>query len=322
MKPANLSEVMKFARKVEEREILFTPHLFLYTPHITHTPCLHPISLMGVERNEWGVNRIALEERNAYNRRKQWGLKVGPQREHGLSPLIYSSWTVGLSYSYHPLAHSTQFKASPFTHRLVSPSLSPYPPTRPDQHPPSNPNLNFPLPLSARPYGQRNSFNHKNPYDAELQVKIEKSICVKCDTKFSSDHRCQNEKLQVLLVRDEFPKEDIVRIPYIGEMLEADVDEIAELSINSMVGLSALKTMKLKEKIAHQEVVTMIDCGATHNFISTKLIQKLGISLQATTSYGVLMGTGMAVKVEDIYREEMCGHIVTHIFKRLKLSVW
>ena len=88
-----------------------------------------------------------------------------------------------------------------------------------------------------------------------------------------------------------------VRIPDTGEMPKADVDEIAELSVNSMVGLSALNTMKLKGKFSHQEVVTMIDCGATHNFISTKLIQKLGISLQATTSYGVLMGTGMAMKV-------------------------
>ena len=83
-----------------------------------------------------------------------------------------------------------------------------------------------------------------------------------------------------------------MRIPDTGEMPEADVDEIEELSVNSMVGLSALKTMKLKGKIAHQEVVTMIDYGATHNFILTKLIQKLGISLQATSSYGVLMGTG------------------------------
>ena len=113
----------------------------------------------------------------------------------------------GLSHSYQPLAHSTQFKASPFTHRLVSPSLNPYPPIRLDQHPPpppppSNPNLNFPLPLSARPYCQRNSFNHKKPSDAELQVMIENSICFKCDTKFSSGHRCPNKKLQVLLVQD------------------------------------------------------------------------------------------------------------------------
>ena len=94
-----------------------------------------------------------------------------------------------------------------------------------------------------------------------------------------------------------------VRILDTREMPEADVDEIAELSVNSMVSLSALKTMKLKGKISHQEVVTMIDCGATHNCILKKLIQKLGISLQATTSYRVLMGTGMEVKDEDIYRE-------------------
>ena len=46
----------------------------------------------------------------------------------------------------------------------------------------------------------------------------------------------------------------------------------------------------------------MIDCGASHNFISTKLIKKLGIPLQATTSYGVLMGTSMVVKGESICR--------------------
>ena len=61
--------------------------------------------------------------------------------------------------------------------------------------------------------------------------------------------------------------------------------------------------MKLKGKIAHREVVTMIVYRATQNFSSKKLIQKLGMSLQATTGYRVLMGTCMAVKGEDIYRE-------------------
>ena len=42
----------------------------------------------------------------------------------------------------------------------------------------------------------------------------------------------------------------------------------------------------------------MIDCGATHNFISTYLV--LGLPLEATTSYGVLMGTGLAVKGEGV----------------------
>ena len=35
--------------------------------------------------------------------------------------------------------------------------------------------------------------------------------------------------------------------------------------------------MKLRGKIEGQEVVVLIDCGASHNFISTDLVSKLGI---------------------------------------------
>lgn len=47
----------------------------------------------------------------------------------------------------------------------------------------------------------------------------------------------------------------------------AGIGEIVELSINSMVGLSSPKTMKVKGTIAQQHVVVVIDCGATNNFI-------------------------------------------------------
>ena len=60
------------------------------------------------------------------------------------------------------------------------------------------------------------------------------------------------------------------------------------------------KTMKLKGMMAQQEVVTMIDCGETHNFISTKLIQRLGLPLETTSTFGVLMGIGLAVKGKGI----------------------
>ena len=80
------------------------------------------------------------------------------------------------------------------------------------------------------------------------------------------------------------------------------MEEIAEVSINYVVGLSAPKTMKIKGKIDQQEVITMIYCGATHNFISTKVVQKFGLSLEETLGYGVLMGTGLAVKGVGICR--------------------
>ena len=60
--------------------------------------------------------------------------------------------------------------------------------------------------------------------------------------------------------------------------------------------------MKIKGKIDQQEVISMIDCGATHNFISTKVVQKLGLPLEETLGYGILMGIGLAVKGADICR--------------------
>lgn len=41
-----------------------------------------------------------------------------------------------------------------------------------------------------------------------------------------------------------------------------------ELSINSVVGLSDLGTVKVRGKIQDIEVVVLIDCEATHNLFS------------------------------------------------------
>lgn len=45
-------------------------------------------------------------------------------------------------------------------------------------------------------------------------------------------------------------------------------DVAAEVALNSVIGLSNPKTMKLPGKIVGKEVVVMINPGATHIFIS------------------------------------------------------
>ncbi|KAL2506345.1 Uncharacterized protein Adt_21966 [Abeliophyllum distichum] len=115
--------------------------------------------------------------------------------------------------------------------------------------------------------------------------------------KYTIDHRCKNKELQVLLIQDgdEWKLEEVVE----GEATEdegKEVGEVVELSLNSVVGLTPPQTMKVKGKIAGREVVILIDCGASHNFISTELVQKLGIPRTATIGYGVIMGTGLAIQ--------------------------
>lgn len=69
------------------------------------------------------------------------------------------------------------------------------------------------------------------------------------------------------------------------------VSELAEVSMNSVVGLSSPRTMKLRGTIKDEDVVIMIDSGASHNFVSKKLVSQLELNAEETKGYGVIMGT-------------------------------
>lgn len=50
----------------------------------------------------------------------------------------------------------------------------------------------------------------------------------------------------------------------------------------------------------------MLDYGATHNFISQRLVEELKIKQSETYNYGVIMGSGAAVKGKGI----CCGVVL------------
>lgn len=58
--------------------------------------------------------------------------------------------------------------------------------------------------------------------------------------------------------------------------------------------------MKLTGYISEQKVVTLINPGATHNFISRALVQKLNIPITKIEGYGVTMGSGDSVRGEGV----------------------
>lgn len=75
-----------------------------------------------------------------------------------------------------------------------------------------------------------------------------------------------------------------------------------ELSLNSVVGLTVFRTMKLKSSIGSKEVIILIDWRTSHNFISEEMVQQLGLPLSSTTGYGVIMETNFIVKGEGVCR--------------------
>ncbi|KAJ9694059.1 hypothetical protein PVL29_009844 [Vitis rotundifolia] len=80
--------------------------------------------------------------------------------------------------------------------------------------------------------------------------------------------------------------------------------------------------MKIKGTIRSKEVIILVDSGATHNFLYLDLVQQLALPL-TTTSYRVMMGTGISVKGKSICRGvciSMQGLMVVEDFLPLELG--
>lgn len=92
--------------------------------------------------------------------------------------------------------------------------------------------------------------------ESELQEKRAKGLCYRCDGKWTVGHRCKKKELSVMLIAEEdgeIEGED-------SEVPESPTDEvITEVSLNSVVGISNPKTMKLKGIIGDKEVIVMVD---------------------------------------------------------------
>ena len=77
--------------------------------------------------------------------------------------------------------------------------------------------------------------------------------------------------------------------------IDEEDQDIVELLINYVVGLSNLGTMKVRGEIEGKEVVILVDYRATHNFIFEKLVK----CLKDTSHYGVILGSDTTIKVKE-----------------------
>ncbi|KAA0064688.1 ty3-gypsy retroelement transposase [Cucumis melo var. makuwa] len=174
-------------------------------------------------------------------------------------------------------------------------------------------NTNFPMRTitlrSSNNAEIRKDANSRRLPDAEFQARKEKGLCFRCNEKYSVDHRCKMKELRELkmfVVKKEGEEYEIIEENTTEEKtLEPPQEEekqktFAELSLNSVVGLNDPGTMKVKGKLQEKEVIILIDCGATHNFISEKLVESLQLPVKETAHYGVILGSGTAVQGKGI----------------------
>ena len=107
--------------------------------------------------------------------------------------------------------------------------------------------------------------------DSELQQKRAKGLCFHCDEKFAPGHNCANKHLQVLFLSedDSNPKQEI------SNMEQANPNSFSSLNLsyNSLLGFTSSHTMKVRGQLGSREVVILIDSGASHSFVASKLVR-------------------------------------------------
>ena len=129
--------------------------------------------------------------------------------------------------------------------------------------------------------------------DVELQQHREKGLCYRCDEKFYPGHRCKRKELSVMVVQEAEIEDEVTLFEAIP---------LAEISLNSVVGLTNPKTLRARGCVEEQPVVVLINLGATHNFISIKLTKKMKIPVMTTVGYGVQLGNGDNIPTTGICR--------------------
>lgn len=111
---------------------------------------------------------------------------------------------------------------------------------------------------------QRREALNKRMSDAEWKMR-DKGLCFRCEERYKVGHQCKNRELWVLV---QWGEEDEAAYEFLEEEPPLEVGEKVKLSLNSVVGLSMPETMKLKGTVGSSDVVVLIECGTTHNFIS------------------------------------------------------
>ncbi|WVY98099.1 hypothetical protein V8G54_030250 [Vigna mungo] len=125
--------------------------------------------------------------------------------------------------------------------------------------------------------------------DKEMQDKISKGLCFGCDEKLKPNHACRNKQLHMLKTDNDLSSYN--KLVNCKGDTEEDVEEDKALQLSMF-------TMKVWGKIGDVEVLVLLDCGTSHNFISQEVVNRCGLKAKETHPYVVEVGDGHKVHCE------------------------
>ncbi|CAL9222852.1 unnamed protein product [Arabidopsis halleri] len=123
--------------------------------------------------------------------------------------------------------------------------------------------------------------------------------CRFCGDQWVHGHKCK-QKLRCLEVDDEDGEQNaMVEEQDATEEVE-ERQEMVTLTLTSMSGINAEKSLKVMGKIENKDIVVFVDSGATSNFISERVAKELGLTTTDEKGFGVIVGGGQVIPGKDV----------------------
>ncbi|XP_052181984.1 uncharacterized protein LOC127794776 [Diospyros lotus] len=134
----------------------------------------------------------------------------------------------------------------------------------------------------------------------EMQKWCKQGLCFNCNKKFTLGHKCK--VAQAFLIECEHPQEwdgeeaePDMPLDWPAEGTEVDIEEQPEVSLHALVGSSGPQTLRIIAWLRNKEVSLLIDNGSTHNFISTRIAQRLQIPITRIDSFHMRVSNGVDI---------------------------
>ncbi|KAD2803904.1 hypothetical protein E3N88_37281 [Mikania micrantha] len=130
----------------------------------------------------------------------------------------------------------------------------------------------------------------------------------RCGQQYGPAHKCPEGKLRVLLLGEdeyEISEGDNLRLEQLqvnDESLDANPALGTCLALASDGAISTCggaKTLKFEGTLQGIPISLMVDSGATHNFISRRLVMALGLRASSFSGIHITLGDGYSVFVKD-----------------------
>lgn len=141
----------------------------------------------------------------------------------------------------------------------------------------------------------RKSFESQRDTRSSEQRRPIQNPCRYCQERYFTGHRCKSFQKYKCIEVEEYSKDDEDEEDEQEEKLTQKLNlkpELQVLSLQSMVGITTERTMRLRGKLGETNVVVLIDSGAFWSFIAKHLVDQLGLAVVPTIEFGVAIGDG------------------------------